>query len=85
MRTEPEFLERISNAVVAAGARTVNIPDTVTFSTPDESGGLIGAIVKGACIQLAKEHGGRPSVSGDASRSGATPREVRRTEASKVP
>ena len=45
-RTEPEFLEKISKAVVAAGARTVNIPDTVGFSTPDEYGGLIGAIVK---------------------------------------
>src|SRR5215813_12589738 len=45
-RTEPEFLEKISKAVVAAGARTVNIPDTVGFSTPDEYGALIGRIVK---------------------------------------
>src|SRR6267154_994818 len=45
-RTEPEFLEKISKAVVAAGARTVNIPDTVGFSTPDEYGALIGSIVK---------------------------------------
>src|SRR4030095_14918070 len=45
-RTEPEFLEKISKAVVAAGARTVNIPDTVGFSTPDEYGTLIGRIVK---------------------------------------
>src|SRR5438128_1704889 len=45
-RTDPEFLERISKAVVAAGARTVNIPDTVGYSTPKEYGGLIGRIVK---------------------------------------
>jgi len=45
-RTEPEFLEKISKAVVAAGARTVNIPDTVGFSTPGEYGELIGSIVK---------------------------------------
>src|SRR5438128_802789 len=45
-RTEPEFLEKISKAVVADGARTVYIPDKVGFSTPDEYGGLIGAIVK---------------------------------------
>src|SRR5436190_3255220 len=45
-RTEPEFLEKISKAVVAAGARTVNIPDTVGFSTPDEYGAMIGVIVK---------------------------------------
>jgi 2-isopropylmalate synthase len=43
-RTEPGFLEEISKAVVAAGARTVNIPDTVGYSTPKEYGALIGHI-----------------------------------------
>ena len=45
-RTSPEFLEKISKAVVAAGARTVNIPDTVGYSTPDEYGEIIGRVVK---------------------------------------
>ena len=45
-RTEPDFLEKVSKAVVAAGARTVNIPDTVGYSTPKEYGALIGRIVK---------------------------------------
>jgi len=45
-RTEPEFLEKVSKAVVAAGARTVNIPDTVGYSVPEEYGALIGKIVK---------------------------------------
>src|SRR5256712_2545406 len=45
-RTDPQFLEKISKAVVAAGARTVNIPDTVGYSTPREYGALIGGIVK---------------------------------------
>jgi 2-isopropylmalate synthase len=45
-RTDPEYLEEVSRAVVAAGARTVNIPDTVGYSTPDEYGDLIGRIVK---------------------------------------
>src|SRR2546428_10657302 len=45
-RTEPDFLEKISKAVVAAGARTVNIPDTVGYSVPEEYGALIGRIVK---------------------------------------
>ena len=45
-RTDPDFLEKISKAVVAAGARTVNIPDTVGYSTPKEYGALIGRIVK---------------------------------------
>ncbi len=35
-RTDPDYLEKISRAVVAAGARTVNIPDTVGYSVPDE-------------------------------------------------
>ncbi len=41
-RTDPDFLETISKAVVAAGARTVNIPDTVGYSTPAEYAALIG-------------------------------------------
>jgi 2-isopropylmalate synthase len=45
-RTDPDYLEQISRAVVAAGARTVNIPDTVGYSTPDEYGEMIGRIVK---------------------------------------
>jgi 2-isopropylmalate synthase len=45
-RTDPDYLEQISKAVVAAGARTVNIPDTVGFSVPQEYGRLIGRIVR---------------------------------------
>src|SRR5450432_3482652 len=45
-RTSPEFLEEISKAVVAAGARTVNIPDTVGYSTPDEYSEIIGRVVQ---------------------------------------
>ena len=45
-RTDPEYLEQVSRAVVAAGARTVNIPDTVGYSTPDEYAALIGRIAK---------------------------------------
>jgi 2-isopropylmalate synthase len=45
-RTEPDFLEKISRAVVAAGARTVNIPDTVGYSVPEEYGAIIGRIVR---------------------------------------
>src|SRR5579871_3549081 len=45
-RTDPEYLEQVSRAVVAAGARTVNIPDTVGYSTPDEYGAIIGRITR---------------------------------------
>jgi 2-isopropylmalate synthase len=35
-RTDPDFLCRIIEAVVREGCRTVNLPDTVGYSTPDE-------------------------------------------------
>ena len=41
-RTDWDYLEEVCKAVVAAGARTVNLPDTVGFSVPDEYGALIG-------------------------------------------
>ncbi|MBM3790129.1 MAG: 2-isopropylmalate synthase [Acidobacteria bacterium] len=44
-RTDPDYLEEVCRAVVAAGAETVNIPDTVGFSTPDEFAALIRRIV----------------------------------------
>src|ERR1017187_392647 len=45
-RTDPDYLEEVSKAVVAAGARTVNIPDTVGYSTPDGYVELIGRIAR---------------------------------------
>ncbi|MFA5090672.1 MAG: 2-isopropylmalate synthase [Candidatus Omnitrophota bacterium] len=43
-RTEGEFLFRVLEAVIDAGAATVNIPDTVGYAEPSEYGGLIRAI-----------------------------------------
>ncbi len=40
-RTEPEFLVQVCKAVVAAGATTVNIPDTVGWAVPEQYGELI--------------------------------------------
>jgi 2-isopropylmalate synthase len=45
-RTDWDYLEQISRAVVAAGARTVNLPDTVGYSVPEEYAELIGRMVK---------------------------------------
>jgi len=44
-RTEPAFIYRILEAVIAAGATTVNIPDTVGYATPQEFGSLIAGIL----------------------------------------
>ncbi|MFH0878218.1 MAG: 2-isopropylmalate synthase [Lentisphaerota bacterium] len=40
-RTEPEFLAEVVQAVIDAGATTVNIPDTVGYTVPIEFGRLI--------------------------------------------
>jgi 2-isopropylmalate synthase len=40
-RTEGDFLARVVEAVIAAGAKTVNIPDTVGYATPEEFGKTI--------------------------------------------
>jgi 2-isopropylmalate synthase len=45
-RTGWDYLENISRAVVAAGARTVNLPDTVGFSVPEEYGQMIGRMAR---------------------------------------
>ena len=45
-RTDFDYLEQISRAVVAAGARTVNLPDTVGYSVPEEYAALIGRMVR---------------------------------------
>src|SRR5712691_9494110 len=43
-RTDPDFLCQILEAVVEAGATTLNIPDTVGYSMPAEFGELIQTI-----------------------------------------
>ncbi len=43
-RTSLEVLLQFSEAVVAAGARTVNLPDTVGYTTPAEMSDLIGKV-----------------------------------------
>jgi len=43
-RSDPEFLYQVLEAAIAAGASTVNIPDTVGYLTPSEFGALIKGI-----------------------------------------
>jgi 2-isopropylmalate synthase len=44
-RSDPEFLWRIVEAVIQAGAKTINLPDTVGYSTPDEIKSFFAAII----------------------------------------
>jgi 2-isopropylmalate synthase len=43
-RSDPEFLYQVLERAIAAGATTVNIPDTVGYLTPSEFGSLIKGI-----------------------------------------
>jgi len=45
-RSDPEFLYEVIESAIAAGANTINIPDTVGFTTPTEFGRLISDINK---------------------------------------
>ena len=45
-RSDPEFLYEVIELAISAGATTINIPDTVGFSTPSEFGKLIRDINK---------------------------------------
>ena len=43
-RSDPEFLYEVIEAAIHAGATTINIPDTVGYTTPSEFGTLIAGI-----------------------------------------
>jgi 2-isopropylmalate synthase len=44
-RSDPEFLWRVVEAVIQAGATTINLPDTVGYSTPDEIKAFFAGII----------------------------------------
>ena len=44
VRSDPEYLYQVLERAIAAGATTVNIPDTVGYTTPSEFGALIKGI-----------------------------------------
>ena len=45
-RSDPEFLYVVLAEAIKAGATTLNIPDTVGYTTPEEFGALISGIIK---------------------------------------
>jgi 2-isopropylmalate synthase len=45
-RSDPEFLYIVLEQAIKAGATTLNIPDTVGYTTPDEYGALIAGIMQ---------------------------------------
>src|SRR5512134_3852181 len=44
-RSDPQFLYLVLGEAITAGATTLNIPDTVGYTTPEEFGGLIAGIM----------------------------------------
>ena len=60
-RSDPQFLYLVLGEAIKAGATTLNIPDTVGYTTPDEFGSLIASIIKNtpgieSCIVSAHCH-----------------------------
>lgn len=45
-RSDPEFLYQVLERAIAAGATTINIPDTVGYTTPSEFGAIIRGITE---------------------------------------
>jgi 2-isopropylmalate synthase len=45
-RSDPAFLYQVLETAIQAGATTLNIPDTVGYTLPDEFGGLIAGIIQ---------------------------------------
>ena len=44
LRSDPEFLYQVYNKAIAAGATTINVPDTVGYTTPAEFKDLVKGI-----------------------------------------
>jgi 2-isopropylmalate synthase len=44
-RADPEYVYRVVEAVIAAGATTINVPDTTGYTTPEEYRKLISGII----------------------------------------
>mgnify|MGYP000611686914 CR=1 FL=1 len=45
-RSDPEFLYQVLAVAIESGATTLNIPDTVGYTLPDEFGALIAGIIR---------------------------------------
>ena len=45
-RAEPEYLYRVIEAVIKAGATVINVPDTTGYMTPEEYGALFAGILE---------------------------------------
>jgi 2-isopropylmalate synthase len=50
-RSEPEFLARVCREAIAAGATTINLPDTVGYCLPEEHGAFLRR-VRELCPEL---------------------------------
>ena len=45
-RTDPSFLYEVLGVALDCGATTINVPDTVGYSTPDEYGALVAGVLE---------------------------------------
>ena len=49
-RSDPDFLCRVLEAVIAEGATTINIPDTVGYAVPE----LYGEFIRSTCASASR-------------------------------
>ncbi|MDQ7829665.1 MAG: 2-isopropylmalate synthase [Armatimonadota bacterium] len=61
-RTDPAYLVEVFRTAVAAGARVLNIPDTVGYATPEEFGALVRRVCE-AVADMPGAHGEPVTVS----------------------
>ena len=46
MRSDPDFLVRVCDAAIKSGAKVLNIPDTVGYTTPNEMRAMIEYLIR---------------------------------------
>ncbi|MDA0710252.1 MAG: 2-isopropylmalate synthase [bacterium] len=51
-RTDPDYLYEVIEATIAAGATTINIPDTVGYAVPEQ----FGALIRNICLKVPNIH-----------------------------
>ena len=56
VRTEHDFLCRVVEAAIEAGATTVNIPDTVGYATPAQMGDTIRSAQESSTQHRSSDH-----------------------------
>ena len=83
-RSDRDFLCRVIEAVIDAGATTVNLPDTVGYATPDELREFFAEIIAPRAERRPRRSSARTATTISASRSPTASRRSRRRAPGRV-